>query len=362
VINSGSSTLKYKLFEQNKSLEMLCGATLKHSGNFDETFEQVFQNLKEGGFIQSIDEIELYGHRVVHGGEEFSDAIVVDDEVIAKIDALCALAPLHNPANLEGIKKAQAISGGKPQIAVFDTAFHQSMPPKSFRYAIANEYYFKEHIRRYGFHGISHEYVANQAAKLLQKPLSECNLITVHLGNGASICAIQKGKSIDTTMGFTPLEGLMMGTRCGDIDPSIIFELYRKKKSIDEIERMCNTQSGLLGICGESDFVMIEKMIDDGHQDAILAFEMFTHRVKKYIGAYKELLGDVDAVVFTGGIGENSARVRLHSTTGVDEQKNQNVKFGEIQKDGFNTKILVIATNEELLIAQKCVMLASNKK
>jgi len=344
--------------KQNKSLEMLCGATLKHSGNFDETFEQIFQNLKEGGFIQSIDEIELYGHRVVHGGEAFCDAVVVDDGVIAKIDALCALAPLHNPVNLEGIKKAQAISGGKPQIAVFDTAFHQSMPPKSFRYAIANEHYFKDHIRRYGFHGISHEYVANQAARLLQKPLCECNLITVHLGNGASICAIQKGKSIDTTMGFTPLEGLMMGTRCGDIDPSIIFELYRKKKSIDEIEKMCNTQSGLLGVCGQSDFVAIEKMMDRRHQDAILAFEMFTHRVKKYIGAYKELLEDVDAVVFTGGIGENSARVRLHSTIGVDELKNQDAKFGEIQKDGFDTKILVIATNEELLIAQKCVMLA----
>ena len=357
VINSGSSTLKYKLFSKEEGLCLLFGETLKHSGNFGETFTQIFANLQEGGYIKSIDEIDIYGHRVVHGGEAFSDAVLVDDGVIAKIDALCALAPLHNPANLEGIKRAKEISQNKPQIAVFDTAFHQTMPPKSYRYAIPKEHYFLNHIRRYGFHGSSHEYVANEAAKYLQKPLKQCNLITVHLGNGASVCAIKEGKSIDTTMGFTPLEGLMMGTRCGDIDPSIIFELYKKKKSIAQIEKMCNIHSGLLSVCGQSDFVTIEKMMLANDKDAILAFEMFTHRVKKYIGAYKELLERVDAIVFTGGIGENSAQVRLHSTIGVDEVKNKDKDFGEIQKDDFGTKILVIATNEELLIAQKCELL-----
>lgn len=358
VINSGSSTIKYKLFEKKDALQMLCAQTLKHVGNFGETFNQIFENLKLNGHIETIDEIDLYGHRVVHGGESFSDAVLVDDKVIEKIEALCALAPLHNPANLEGIKRAKENSGGKPQIAVFDTAFHQSMPPKSFRYAIPKEHYFLNHIRRYGFHGSSHEYVANEAAKYLQKPLHKCNLITVHLGNGASVCAIKEGKSIDTTMGFTPLEGLMMGTRCGDIDPSIIFELYKKKKSIAQIEKMLNLHSGLLSVCGQSDFVTIEKMMEQKNDDALLAFEMFTHRVKKYIGAYKELLERVDGVVFTGGIGENSPRVRLHCTNGIDEVKNKLAKFGEIQKEGIDPKILVIATNEELLIAQKCVILA----
>jgi acetate kinase len=357
VINSGSSTLKYKLFEQKESLTMLCGATLKHVGNFDETFGRVFENLKNEGFIQSIDEIDAYGHRVVHGGEHFSGAVVVDSDVLKAIDSLCSLAPLHNPANLEGIKKAMRISSNKPQVAVFDTAFHQTMPQKSFLYPIPKEHYFLNKIRRYGFHGSSHEYVGKKAAKLLKKDFDASNLITVHLGNGASICAIQKGKSIDTTMGFTPLEGLMMGTRSGDIDPSIIFELYKKKKSVAQIEKMLNLHSGLYAVCGQSDFQAISKQIAQNDTDAILAKDMFCHRVKKYIGAYKELLETVDAVVFTGGIGENSALIRQECINGVDARKNSDSSACEIQKEGWAHKIMVIATNEELLIAQKTLSL-----
>jgi acetate kinase len=357
VINSGSSTLKYKLFEQKEGLRMLCGATLKHCGNFSQTFGQIFDTLINEGFIQSIDEIHAYGHRVVHGGEHFSGAVVVDSDVLQAIDSLCALAPLHNPANLEGIKKAMHISSNKPQVAVFDTAFHQTMPQKSFLYPIPKEHYYLNKIRRYGFHGSSHEYVATQAAKKLQKPLSRCNLVTVHLGNGASVCAIQKGQSIDTTMGFTPLEGLMMGTRSGDIDPSIIFELYKKKKSVAQLEKMLNLHSGLYAVCGQSDFQAIEKRIQDNDADAILAKDMFCHRVKKYIGAYKELLETVDAVVFTGGIGENSALIRQECINGVDTQKNVTGGACEIQKEGYAHKIMVIATDEELLIAQKTLLL-----
>lgn len=353
VINSGSSTLKYKLFSFSNSVEALYGQTLKHSGDFNKTFGEIFTCLKEKGFIQSVDEIAAYGHRVVHGAESFSDAVLVDKNVILQIEKLSSLAPLHNPANLKGIIKAKEISKGKPQVAVFDTSFHQTMSKSAYLYPIARENYTNYHIRRYGFHGTSHEYVANEAAKLLNKELNRCNLITVHLGNGASVCAIKEGKSVDTSMGFTPLEGLMMGTRCGDIDPSIIFELYKKGKSIAQIEKMCNLHSGLFSICGKSDFEAIEKMVKNKNQDAKLAVDMFSLRVKKYIGAYKELLEKVDAVVFTGGIGENSSLVRQKSINNVDESKNKVLEGKEIQKRYCEHKIYVIPTDEELLIAQK---------
>ena len=358
VINSGSSTIKYKLFIYEGSLEFVTGQTYKHSGQFSQSFARIFESLQKGGYIDSVDDIDIYGHRVVHGGEYFSDAVAVDGAVMEQIEGLCALAPLHNPANLEGIKRAMQISRGKMQVAVFDTAFHQSMPPASYRYAIPKEHYFLNHIRRYGFHGSSHEYVAQQAAKRLGKPVDACNLVTVHLGNGASVCAIKGGKSIDTSMGFTPLEGLMMGTRSGDLDPAIIFELYKKKKSMAQIEKMLNLHSGLKGVCGQSDFEAILRRVEDGDSDATLAIEMFAHRVKKYIGAYKELLESVDAVVFTGGIGENSAQVRAMSANGVDSEKNARTQEGAIEKEGWGHKIYVIPTDEERSIAQKCLEVA----
>lgn len=360
VINLGSSTLKYQLFSSDEKLCLLFGQTLKHSGSLSETFSQIFTGLQDRGHIKSIDDIDIYGHRVVHGGEDFKDATFIDEDVIAKIEKLCSLAPLHNPANLEGIKKAMQISGNKPQVAVFDTAFHQSIPQQNYLYPIPKEHYYLNKIRRYGFHGSSHEYVAKKAAKQLQKPLNSCNLITVHLGNGASICAIKEGKSYDTTMGFTPLEGLMMGTRSGDIDSSIIFELYKKGKSIPQIEKMLNLHSGLFAIAKQSDFEILQQRYEAGDSDAVLAIDMFTHRIKKYIGAYKEILQNVDGIVFTGGIGENSALVRQKSTNGVDSAKNSDPQSTSIEKDGYGTKIFVIATDEQMLIAQKCVKITQN--
>ena len=350
VLNSGSSTLKYKLFDDDK---VLYGQTIKHGGSFYDTFDAIFANLVNEGHIQAVEDIDAYGHRVVHGGEHFSAPVVVDEKVLQAIDDLSKLAPLHNPANLKGIQKAMEISGGKPQVAVFDTAFHQSMPKSSYLYALPLHLYQKQAIRRYGFHGSSHEYVANQAAKYLQKPLDECNLITVHLGNGASICAIKHGKSYDTTMGFTPLEGLMMGTRCGDIDPSIILQLYKEGKSIAQVEKMLNLQSGLFAIAGVSDYETISSQIQNGDSAAKLAHDMFCYRIKKYIGAYKEVLEEVDAVVFTGGIGENVPAVRQATQKEVDAQKNRQKNPLWIQKEKEKIKMMVVSTDEEKLIAQK---------
>ncbi len=356
VINSGSSTIKYKLFANDRAL---FGQTFKHTGKFNETFDAIFDTLIEKGYITDIADIDAYGHRVVHGGECFSTPVVVNETILQAIDELSVLAPLHNPANLQGIRRAVQISEGKPQVAVFDTAFHQSMPKTSYLYPLPLHLYERQGIRRYGFHGSSHEYVANKAAHYLQKPLNKCNLITVHLGNGASICAVKQGQSYDTTMGFTPLEGLMMGTRCGDIDPSIILQLYKEGKSVARIEKMLNLHSGLFAIAGISDFETIAKRIAKGDESALLAKEMFCYRIKKYIGAYKEVLEEVDAVVFTGGIGENGPQVREGAQRGIDPQKNSQEGALEIQKDDHEGKIFVITTDEEGLIAQKTQALIS---
>jgi acetate kinase len=309
------------------------------------------------------DDAELFcvGHRVVHGGELFREPAVVDDAVVAAIRSLIPLAPLHNPSNLLGSEAARLRFPGIPQVAVFDTAFHHTLPPAAYRYALPRELYEQHQVRRYGFHGSSHAHVAREAALFLGRPLEALNLITLHLGNGASAAAIRGGRSIDTSMGMTPLEGLVMGTRSGDLDPAIPFYLIRQLALPPEkVENLLNKESGLKGVCGFSDMREIQQRAGEGDEQAALAFEMFCYRVRKYIGAYLAVLGRLDAIIFTGGIGENSGPVRRavcdglgHLGITVDEGKNGAVagKAAEIQEDGAPVKVLVVRTNEELEIA-----------
>ncbi len=336
VINSGSSSIKYKLFCK-ENMEELKSGIKEEVKSHKEGIERILQKLKDEDLINDPKDIFCVGHRVVHGGDFFTKATLVDDEVIKKIEILCELAPLHNPANLEGIKAISATLGDIPQVIVCDTAFHQTIPDYASFYPLPYEYYEKYHIRKYGFHGTSHQYIASQAAKQLGKKLEKCNLITLHLGNGSSACAIKNGKSIDTSMGFTPLEGLMMGTRCGDIDGSLVYYLEEKLDCTrEEIYNILNKQSGFKGLCGTSDLREVIKLIDAGDAHAKLALEMFIYRVKKYIGSYLMILGKVDAIVLTGGIGENSQLVRhaIYEST-----------------DKFDLVHLTITTNEEKAIA-----------
>ncbi len=327
VINAGSSSIKYKIFEL-KTLRVIQQGLIEEVKNH----HQAFKDLQDG--IIDFEKLRAIGHRVVHGGEHFSEPVLIDAKVIETIKSLTPLAPLHNPANLEGIYAAQNLAPNIPHIAVFDTAFHQSVPPYSYRYPLPNELYERLHVRRYGFHGTSHHYVASEASKILQKPLKELNLITLHIGNGVSACAIEKGKSIDTSMGMTPLEGLMMGTRSGSIDPAIVAYLMREGGyGIDEVDTLLNKKSGLLGIAGESD---MRTILASKSQEASLAVDMFTHRLKKQVGAYMAILESVDALIFTGGIGENSEQIRTLTCKGLEK---------------FHFKTLVIATDEELQIA-----------
>lgn len=309
------------------------------------------------------------GHRVVHGGERFSRPTVVDDAVIAAIREVTPLAPLHNPAHLVGIEVMRQLFPSVPSVAVFDTAFHQTMPPTAYRYAIPESLYTEHRIRRYGFHGTSHGYVAKRAARVLGKPLEQCNLITLHLGNGASATAIRAGQCIDTSMGLTPLEGLVMGTRCGDIDPAVLIYLGKNLGLDAEAQdRLLNRRSGLLGICGVNDMREIEQLAADGDPRAELAIGIAAHRLKKYLGAYYAELGQVDAVVFTGGIGENSVAIRHRTCTGLerlgialDEAANaSNQSRGErcVSLPDSAVRVLVIPTNEELEIAQQTLAAA----
>ncbi len=389
VINTGSSSIKYAVFDMSSCILLGSGllerigaadSRLRHrrlndAGAFDELvrtrpvaehregFDFILSVASELRILSNPDELFGIGHRVVHGGDAYREAVLIDREVIANIKRFAPLAPLHNPANLKGIEVALERSPGVPQVAVFDTAFHQSMPPHSFHYALPRPMYREHHVRRYGFHGNSHGYVAKRAAELLGKPLEAVNLITLHLGNGASAAAIGGGKSLDTSMGMTPLEGLMMGTRCGDLDPALHFYLAKKAGiSLDEIEKLLNTESGLKGVCGVNDMREVERLAAANDPDAQLAIDMFCYRIKKYIGAYCAVLGRVDALVFTGGIGENSPIVRERACAGlsalgiaVDEQKNTAVSKNEaeIQADRSPIKILVIPTNEELEIARQ---------
>lgn len=388
VINSGSSSIKYQLFDIDRKAVMTAGiverigladSRIKHKvfrdgkpqevvkalavRNHEEGLEHVAALISdpEIGVISDPGEITAVGHRVVHGGERFSDTTIIDQEVIDVVRELIPLAPLHNPANLEGIEVAMRIFPAATQVAVFDTAFHQTMPAQSYRYAIPNRFYAEERIRSYGFHGTSHLYVTKAAAKYLGRPRAETNLITAHLGNGASITAVRGGQSVDSSMGFSPLPGLMMGTRSGDLDPAIVFYMGGKLgMSLAEIDRTLNKQSGLLGIAGSSDVRDVQDRMAAGEADAQLALDMYTYRIKKYIGAYMAALGRVDALVFTAGVGENSAFIRRRACEGlenlgiaIDAAKNEGAIDGvtEIQAEDSAIKVLVIPTNEELEIA-----------
>jgi acetate kinase len=388
VINSGSSSIKYEYFhlEQRQApasgiLERIgeTNACLTHRYRNAQGLVQDIRSEKpvpdhrtglewignmlgESGLTHGSSKLHGIGHRVVHGGEVFKEPTLINKEVIAAIKDQSPLAPLHNPANLTGIEEACRFAPDVPQVAVFDTAFHQTIPPVAYQYAIPRDLYQKHRVRRYGFHGTSHRYVTEQAARHLQKPLDEVNLIVFHLGNGASVAAIRAGQSVDTSMGMTPLEGLIMGTRCGDIDPAIIFYLGRVTgQSLQDIETRLNKESGLKGICGANDMREVIKRMEADDELARLAHDMVAYRIKKYLGAYYAVLGHVDAVIFTGGIGENVHSIRARACEDLrglgielDPRKNTQRTGGiqEIHKKDSRTKLLVIPTNEELQIAQ----------
>lgn len=387
VLNCGSSSLKFAIIDALTGDEYLSGlaecfglvdACIKWKVN-EEKFEaelgeysahseavEYIVNTILVGYPQLEEQLLAIGHRVVHGGEEFTQSAVIDERVLHEIEDCASLAPLHNPAHLIGIRLAQASFPELPQVAVFDTAFHQSMPEKAYIYAIPYKLYREHNIRRYGMHGTSHLFVSREAAKLLGKPVEEINIVSAHLGNGASITAIKGGKSVDTSMGLTPLEGLVMGTRCGDIDPSIIYHLVnRLGYTLDEVNQLLNNQSGLLGISElTSDCRGIELAVQRGHAGASLALDIFCYRLAKYIAAYTVPLGRLDALVFTGGIGENSSLVREKTLNllkifrfELDNQRNQAARFG---KQGKITKdtgpvAMVILTNEEWVIARDTI-------
>ena len=395
VINCGSSSIKYQIFAMQDRSVLASGLVekigepdgrLTHqtqaTGGPSETIEQkraiadhkagfdlINATLKETGALADMAELVGIGHRVVHGGEAFQKPTLIDAAVIGTIRSLIPLAPLHNPANLTGIEVALAAAPQVPQVAVFDTAFHQSLPPHAFRYALPQELYERHAIRRYGFHGTSHCYVAKQAARMMKRPLKSIRLITLHLGNGASAAAIRDGKSIDTSMGLTPLEGLIMGTRCGDLDPAIIFYLARETgRSVAAIDDLLNKDSGLRGICGVNDMREIHRLAASGDPAARLAIDMYVYRLRKYIGSYTAALGRLDALVFTGGIGENADAIRFAVCRdfdlfgfGLDVAKNESPSRDarEIQNDTSQVKILVIPTNEELEIAEQTTLLLS---
>lgn len=386
VLNCGSSSLKYQLINMENEEVLAKGIAerigiedgfVKHEaigkdklivedemGNHKAAIKIVLNAITDPvyGAVKSMDEIAAVGHRVVHGGEKFSGSILINEEVKKTLEECSDLAPLHNPPNLMGIYACEEILPNVPMVAVFDTAFHQTMPKASFLYALPYELYEKHQIRRYGFHGTSHKYVAMKAAEMLGKPLEELKLVTCHLGNGASVAAVKGGISVDTSMGFTPLEGLVMGTRCGDMDPAITTFLQEKVgMGAAEINNIMNKKSGVLGISGvSSDFRDLESAAEEGNERAQLALDIYHQRVKKYIGAYAAEMGGLDAVVFTAGLGENSADTRREVCEGleflgikIDHEKN-NVRGKEtiVTTDDSTTKVLLIPTNEELMIAR----------
>ena len=371
VINCGSSSIKYQLFEMPEEkvlakgmLEKIGEKTLNAIPDHHEGIRRILQILtdKKTGILKDIHEIKAVGHRVVHGGEYFKESSIIDEKALKIIEDYADLAPLHNPHNLTGIKAASQALPNVPQVASFDTAFHQTIPSYAYLYAIPYELYEKYRIRRYGFHGTSHRYVARRAAELENKGKYDLNIITCHLGNGCSIAAVKKGKSIDTSMGLTPLEGVVMGTRSGDIDPAIIFYLAeRRGMKIDEINNLLNKKSGLLGFSGISNDVReIQKAVQKGDKKAALALDIFCYRIKKYIGAYMAALGHVDTIVFTGGIGENAAGLRRQIIEGLEElgikldkQINDKIHKCEalISSPDSRIKVWVIPTDEEARIA-----------
>jgi acetate kinase len=391
VINTGSSSIKYQLFAMDGPKVMAAGlverigdegSRLRHrcwpddptrlrEHIDDEPIDDHGAGMKRivaaltddtHGVIHGADQIGGVGHRVVHGGETFHAPARIDDSVLESIRANVPLAPLHNPANLAGIEVARELFPDAPQVAVFDTAFHQTMPPHAFHYALPRHLYKLHHLRRYGFHGTSHAWVAREAANFLRRDLDTLNLVTLHLGNGASATAIRNGQSVDTSMGLTPLEGLIMGTRSGDVDPAIhSFLAEQESLSLGEIDNMLNKHSGLKGICGSSDLRDIETKASAGNRDAQLALDMYVYRIRKYVGAYWAVLGHVDALVFTAGVGENAGRIRARVCEGlaglgieIDPDHNRELGPGvsALQSPSSSAAVLVVPTNEELAIAE----------
>jgi acetate kinase len=392
VLNCGSSSIKYQLFAMPEGTIIAKGSIQrigesaseesqqagkkvielkKRVANHDEALEIIKTMLTDGekGPLKSMSEINACGHRVVHGGEAITGSVIIDDNLEKIIDSYSDLAPLHNPPNLTGIKAAKKMLGDIPQVACFDTAFHQTIPKVAYLYALPYEMYEKHKIRKYGFHGTSHRYVARRAATLLNKGKYDINCITCHLGNGCSMTAVKNGKSVDTSMGLTPLEGLVMGTRTGDMDPAIIFTLVRKGYTTDELDKVFNKKSGLLGLSGTSNDVRdLEQRAQGGDERAKLTLDIFAYHIRKYIGSYLAVLNGCDAIVFTGGIGENGARMRKRicenmETLGIkiDDTKNNAIvrREGEIQTADSPIKVLVIPTDEEGAIARDTYAIAT---
>lgn len=388
VINCGSSSLKYQLIDMSNNGVLAQGLverigidgvlTQKVDGREKYVVETdlkdhqiaidlVLKTLvdEKQGVIKSMDEISAVGHRVVHGGEKYSKSVIVNDEVLANLEELVKLAPLHNPANIIGIKACQALMPNTPMVVVFDTAFHQTMPQKAFMYPVPYKFYEEDHIRRYGFHGTSHKYVAGEVAKWMKKDIKDLKIVTCHLGNGVSVTAVNGGESIDTTMGFTPLDGIIMGSRSGSIDPAIVTFLQKEKGyTPEEVDNILNKQSGVLGVSGiGTDFRDIRAAAEKNNARALLTMDIYGYQIKKQIGAYAAAMGGLDAVVFTAGIGEHAPEVRIRALTDMEflgikidpvKNNNQNVGDGmEISTPDSKVKLYVIPTNEELMIAEE---------
>ncbi len=392
VINCGSSSLKYQLFDMDGEKVLakglverigIDGSRLKHTKtgadsvsietsipDHEVAVKLVLDALldKGHGVLSSLDELSAVGHRVVHAGEKFACSVRLDTAVMDALKECVPLAPLHNPANITGIEAITAALPNVPQVGVFDTAFHQTMPKHAYMYGIPHRYYDDYRVRRYGFHGTSHFFVANRCAEIIGSPIEDLKIITCHLGNGSSISAVKNGKCVDTSMGFTPLAGVLMGTRCGDIDPSIVRFMAEKEGSIEKADAMLNKESGVHGVSGiSSDLRDIEDGMDRGDEKAALAFEMLSYGITKYIGAYAAAMGGVDAIVFTAGIGENCSRIRESATAnlgflGVSVDAKKNDFRGEeriISSDDSKVKVVVVPTNEELVIARDTKKLVS---
>ncbi|MFE0675491.1 acetate kinase [Streptomyces sp. NPDC058867] len=392
VLNSGSSSVKYQLLDMSDGSRLAMGlverigeetSRLKHTpagggsrertgpiADHEAALKAVSEELSEDGLGLDSPELAAIGHRVVHGGKHFTEPTVIDDAVLAEIERLIPVAPLHNPANLTGIRTARALRPDLPQIAVFDTAFHTTMPEAAARYAIDVRTADEHRIRRYGFHGTSHAYVSRATAALLGRSPEEVNVIVLHLGNGASASAVRGGRCVETSMGLTPLEGLVMGTRSGDMDPAVIFHLMRVGgMSADEIDTLLNKRSGLIGLCGDNDMREIRRRIDEGDKEAQLAFDIYIHRLKKYIGAYYAVLGRVDAVAFTAGVGENASPVREAAVAGLEELglvvdgELNAVRSDEprlISPQYARVAVAVVPTDEELEIATQTYALVKD--
>ncbi|MCI6988493.1 MAG: acetate kinase [Campylobacter sp.] len=390
ILNSGSSSVKFKLYDMNKH-ELLVSGLIEEIGsshssanlkvestgekylinqpikNHEEAILLMSNMLKQSGVIASFDELDAIGHRIVHGGEYFKHSKILTKEDVDMIESISPLAPLHNPGHAAGIRSMMKLSPKTPNIGVFDTVFHQSMPKHAYMYALPYEFYTKYHVRKYGFHGTSHSYISKIGSELVGKKIDNFTCITLHIGNGVSMCAIKNGKCIDTSMGLTPLEGLIMGTRSGDLDAAIIEYLANQTgKTLHELDIILNKKSGLLGVCGHSDMRHVQDGIANGDELCKLAYDMYIYRIIKYVGAYSAILGDIDALIFTAGVGENLAKLRVdvcdkltHFGIHIDAIKNdESLRTARVvSKDNSKTTVMVIPTNEELAIAMEILEL-----